>query len=348
VTVAGAFVLLGLLAIDAAGGGVLEGRGTEPLLVVAVPSHTTGAMLEALNRLRGEAASVGFAVRVVDSDAEALPLLSLEKHSRSLQPAAVVTLTGMTEGAEPHSLDISFFDRGTGRFSVAHVVANDPGTADRDEVVMAVRAVDFIRARMLETLTSKQMDAAPSKPPPASPQASPPLRRKYLAAGLGVLGNRSGFSPAWTPQLEAGYRSMPWLRVGVMVLGRGSRPQLDDSKANGSVGIDQTFVGLSATLLGREWYGLQPAFELGGGEYWVTVRGSAELPAIGQTTTLSSPGAFASAGLALKVLPFLAVEAHAGTLWLQNRPEIESTPHNHLASLGRPIWLGRLHVAASF
>ncbi len=321
----------------------MEGRGAEPLLVVAVPPRATEAMLEALSRLRGEAASVGFEVRIVDANTEALSLLSLEGRSPSLQPAAVVTLTGMAEGGDPHSLDVSFLDRGTGKISVAHLLADDPSAADRSDVVMAVRAVDFIRARMLDTLTSKQPDVAPSKPP-----TLPPGRRVYLAAGLGVLGNGSGFSPAWTPQLEAGYQKGTWLRVGVFALGLGTRPALDDSKARASVRIEQTFVGLSATVLGHAWHNLQPALDLGGGEYWVTVTGSAEQPGIARTTTLLSLGALASAGVVLKILPFLAIEANAGTLWLRSRPEIDSTLGNHLASLGRPTWLARLQATASF
>jgi len=168
------------------------------------------------------------------------------------------------------------------------------------------------------------------------------------SAGLGVLGGAASFSPALTPQIEVGYRWTDWGRVGANAFGFGTSPHNDGN--SGRVSLNPRFIGASLTVFGRPWHRLQPALEVGGGEFWISVRGEAQSANVGQgqTSTLSSPGANLSVGLAVNILPYLTLELRGGTLWLQSKALIYSTGDTYLGSMGRPMWLGSARLGTSF
>ena len=339
--------LFGLLQTEVASPAAAIERGeTGPpaLVVVALPANANRAILEALNRLRGEATSVGFEVRFVEAAAESMTLAQLDQVSHGLQSAAVVAFAG-PEGGRPsaHSLDVWFLDRASGKTSVAHLTADEVvDAADRSEVVLAVRAVDFIRARMFDTLAGRQPEPARLEPHPESAR----VRRTYLGAGIGVLAGPRGFPASLAPQIAVGYRWNEWGRIGASALGFGSKPSNDGS--SGRVSLDPRFVGVRLTALGRAWYRLQPALEVGAGEFWVRVRGDPESPNIGQTVMLSSLGADLAVGMTVNILPYLVLDLRGGTLWLRNQARIYSTGDTYLGTLGRPTWVASARLATSF
>lgn len=338
-----ALALFGLIHADVAANAAAADGDASAMVLVALPANASQAMLEALNRLRGEATSVGFEVRLVEAGANPVSLGQLDDLSRRLRPAAIVALAEPKDTSQAaQSLDVWFINRGNGKTTVVHLTAEgDTDAKDRKDVIVAVRAVDFIRARMFDTLIGRQ--ASPAKQRPASP---PSLSRNYVAAGVGVFASFAGFKASLAPQLEVGYQPVSWGRISVSAFGFGTQPQVDSIA--GHVSLDQRFVGASLTLLGLVWHRLQPLAEIGGGEYWVIVRGVTDPPAVGSTVTLSSPGALASLGFALKILPSVAIELRGGTLWLQNQPIIHSNEATYLGSVGRPIWFTSLRAAASF
>ena len=131
--------LFGLLQADMVGNPAVVERsetGSPALVVVALPANANRAILEALNRLRGEAISVGFEVRFVDAATESMTLTQLDDLSRGLRSAAVVAFAG-PEGSmkTAHSLDVWFLDRASGKTSVVHLTADGSADAeDRGEV----------------------------------------------------------------------------------------------------------------------------------------------------------------------------------------------------------------------
>jgi hypothetical protein len=336
-----------LLQADVAGNPAVVERGeTGPpaLVVVALPANANRAILEALNRLRGEAISVGFEVRFVDASTESMTLAQMDGLSRGLRSAAVVAFAGPESRAQTaHSLDVWFLDRASGKTSVAHLTADDlADAAGRSEVVLAVRAVDFIRARMFDTLAGRQVE-------PTRPQAQPEkarARKRYLAAGITVLGGTAGFPPALAPHLEVGYRLTDWGRVGATTFGFGTSPHNDGN--SGQVSLDQRFVGASLTVFGRVWHRLQPTLEVGAGEFWIRVAGEPKSPNVGKAVTLSSPCANLAVGMTVNILPYLMLELRGGTLWLHSEAQIYSTADTYLGSVGRPTWFGSGAMGASF
>jgi hypothetical protein len=339
--------LFGLLQADVAGQGAVAERGESgppALVIVALPANANRAILEALNRLRGEAISVGFEVRLVDAATESMTLAQLDSLSRGLRSAAVVAFAG-PEGsaAKAHSLDVWFLDRASGKTSVAHLIAEEyADAADRGEVVLAVRAVDFIRARMFDTLAGRQVEPARPETPPENQR----VRRGYVGVGISVLGGTSGFSPSLAPQVEVGYRWTNWGRLGVTAFGFGTQPQNDGSI--GRTSLDARFAGANLTLLGGAWQRLQPTLEVGVGEFWMRVHG--EMPSQGWTgtDTKSSLGANVAIGVTVNMLPYLTLNLHGGTLWLQNPVRINLNESVYLGTMGRPAWFGGARLGASF
>jgi hypothetical protein len=335
--------LFGLVSADVGNDGAAADHGPVALVAVALPANANRAIMEALNRLRGEATSVGFEVRFVDATTEVAPLIQLESLSRGLRPAAVVAFAGPEDGTQAaRSLDVWFLDRASGKTSVAHFAADEvANTGDRSDVIVAVRAVDFIRARMFDTLAGRQTDS-----PKPENQRSPPISRYYVAGGISILATSSGFQPAFAPQLQVGYRLTAWGRVDVTAVGFGTQPSLNSSA--GQVSLDQRFVRASMTLFSPVWHGLQPLAEVGAGEYFVVVQGVPNAPRVGQTITKTSPGGVVSLGVAMPVVSRVFFELRAGTLWLENEPRIYGSAATYLGSVGRPTWLGGASLGASF
>jgi hypothetical protein len=318
--------------------------GSPALVIVALPPNANRPILEALNRLRGEATSVGFDVRFVEATAESMTLAQLDRLAHGLQSAAVVAFAGPDDSApSAHSFDVWFLDRASGKTSVAHLSADDvANAADRTEVVLAVRAVDFIRARMFDTLAGRRPEPVRLEPRPDGAR----IRRRYLGAGLRVLAGPPGFSVALAPHIEVGYGFAEWGRLGAMALGLGSQPVNDGS--SGRVSLDPRLVGASLTILGRAWHRLQPALAVGAGEFWVVVQGQAQSPNVGQTATLSSLYADLAVGMSVTILPYLMLDLRAGSLWLRSEARIYSTSDTYLGSVGRPTWFGSAQLVTSF
>ena len=333
-----AWVLLGWLAASAATVPT-TGAGEATLVVVALPAQADQAIIEALNRLRGEATSVGFEVRLVRAESETLSLQQLENLWAGLRPAAVVGFTRPSgESPTAHAIDVTFLDRSTGKTSVAHLDATDVAEGkERADVVIAVRAVDFIRACMFDALVGR----GPPPPAPAPPPPTPAVRRiRRLDIGVGVatLSGPSGFFPAFAPELVAGYRPVRWLRIGITGMGFSSQPMRETLA--GQVRLGQWFVGANTTLIVPRWRRLQPMLELGAGEHWVVASGRAVPPVTAKTVTLASPAFSSVVGLAIELVPYLVIELRGGALWLKREARISATEDLYLGSMGWPLWVG--------
>jgi len=318
------------------------------VIAVAIPEGQNSAMQEALNRLRGEALSVGFEVRFIHSDTPLTPAVQLETLAPGPRTAAVVVFANTADTTPPevpvHQLDVWFLDRSSGKTSVAHLHVSDE-EMDRADVVLAVRAVDFIRARMFDTLANRLATAAPP-PSPAPPQPAPAARdRVSLAGGLAVLATSSGFSPALLPYIEAGYQLRSWVRATVGALGLGTRPALQAQE--GTVRVDQSFVGVGLTFTHWHWWRFLPHAELGAGGYHVVAEGIANSGFHGQRMTAWSLGGRAALGVTASLSRHFFFDVTAGTLWLTPEPRLYSL-NTLVASTGRPSWIGTALVGARF
>lgn len=342
--------------------GLLQGvSGTLPaadasamVIAVILPDSPDASMLEALSRLRGEADSVGLELRLVQAEAAADTGEQLGRVAERLTPAAVVALVASPtpDPAAPdapavaalramRAMDVWFLDPATGATSVGHLIV-EPEAGPRADLVLAVRVVDFIRARMFDSLVRSRATAKRKR----APVDHTPDGRRYLAAGLTATGSASGFGAAFLPTLEVGYAWRPWLRTSLGVAGWGSRPRRESAEIGG-VALAQTMIKTSAVFLGRAWWRLQPSFEIGGTAYFVSVDGVGYSGYVGDAPSGWSPGLHGAAGLGLVLSRHLLVQLGAGVLVLARRPRIYVT-ETEVASTGRPAFTAQASVGAVF
>ena len=337
------------LSPDPAGAGAPADVGPA-VIAVAIPEGENSAMQEALNRLRGEALSVGFEVHFIHADTPNTPAAQLEKLAPGPRTAAVVVFADQPAAVDaesgasgPRQLDVWFLDRSSGKTSVAHLRVADE-EMDRADVVIAVRAVDFIRARMFDTLAYRLATAKPP-PSPVPPPPAPAARdRASLAGGLVVLATSSGFAPSFLPYLELGYQARSWVRVTGSAFGFGTSPQLQAQE--GAVSIDQRFLGLGLAFSRWQWRRFSPHADLGGGAYQVVAEGIVATSGFqGHRITAWSLGVRACVGVTASLSRHFFFDLTAGTLWLVPEPRLYSVG-TFIASTGLPSWTGTALVGA--
>jgi hypothetical protein len=334
--------VLGLVCA-ASPGVTADGDASAALVVVALPVNANQAIREALSRLGGEATSVGFDVRFLDAGTETVSPEQLESLSHGLQPAAVVAFSGSQAGERPgHSLDVLFLDRASGATFVEHFVVEDAEAEDRAEVIVAVRAVDFIRARMLDALVRRARASGPPEPPRPVPR----YQLLYASIGLNLLGTSSGFSPSLAPKIELGYEPAAWLRLSASGFGFGTRPSAES--VAGKVDLDHRYLGASMTVLSPSWHRLRGALELGGGAYWMQMRGMSRASAPNTTERLWSAAMVSSVGVSWALARHLLLDVRGGALWLQQEGKIHGTELEPLGTVGRPSWFASTLLGVAY
>ena len=137
-----------------------------PKVILIRPPAAPAAVTEALVRLRGELVAAGFDAEVTELTLGADVRASLEKLAPPSGGSATA-LVAVVASADPGSADLWVIDRVTGKTVVRKV--NASGTdAPRVAEVLAVRAVELLRASFLELAIAA---------PPASAEAPPPAPR---------------------------------------------------------------------------------------------------------------------------------------------------------------------------
>jgi hypothetical protein len=316
------------------------------VIAVIVPEGATSSMVDALNRLRGEATSLGFEIRLVEPLRGATPQAKLERVARDLSPAAVVALSSDEQAVEDkppiRAVDVWFLDRASGRTSVGHLpFEKDAG--DRAEQAVAVGVVDFIRARMFDSLVQASIESKVERPRGAPPI---PLRGYQVSAGLGAIGSFSGSSSALLLFVETSFALRPWLRLSLSAGGLGT--QVRRRTAAGSVDIEQRLLKAGATFvapsLARRWYLYA---ETGLAMLFVAARGEGSSGYAGQAPTGSSLGVHCLGGVLLAFTSHVVLQSSLGTLWLFREQQV-FIADDQVARTGRPTWLASAMLGVMF
>jgi hypothetical protein len=341
-------LLQGVVAMGPSTDTLASSSSSSPSAVIAVilPGAPTVSMIEALNRLRGEAASVGFELRFIEAVDNLDPIAQLDSVARGLAPAAVVALskTNVEGPAESPigSIDVRFLDRTTGKTSVGHLTV-EAEAGDRADLVLAVRVVDFIRARMFDSLVRSLADDRLKRRPLSAPVRPPALvGRRYLAIGAGATGGVATYFPT----IEVGYSAKRWLRLGLGAGGFGAQTMRENA-STGNVTIDQRVAKASVTLLGRPWWRLCPAIDAGVSAFFWSVHGVGYSGFLGHNATDWSPGAFVSAGVGAVLAAHLVLQMSGGAVLLFREPSVLIN-EVEVAHTGRSVWLANAALGVTF
>lgn len=286
------------------------------MLAVVAPALPDPAVSEALNRFKGEAVSVGFEVKVMAGSATATLPAQMEAAARS---ASAIATVAFVSGGDPRALDVWFTDRITGKTVLGHVsVENEAG--DRSSTVLAVKAVDFLRARMFDFLVVSRPAAGPSL---ASPPVSRPTlatQRFTLSGGVGVLRSVQGLGTMVLPLFRGAYQLAAWSSLRLTLAGLGTQARVESSGGSATVAEDLALA--EWVLTARPGRRVRPRLVIGAGVHDVRTKGVASPPNTARDPTGLYAGTELSAGLCLSVSQHLALVGEAGAFLLFPEPQV--------------------------
>jgi hypothetical protein len=322
--------------------------------VVLVSPETTGEVAAAMmTRLRGELRAASFEMDVVTISTEAPRRGTVEEAAN--QSGAIAAL-GIFFGAG--RVEMWAADASAGRTLMQNLPL-DSGASDRRATVVAVKAVDLLKALLADiwndpTATLPAPAPAPAPLAAATPAPTPEVTevnisatetpaatpvapdRFSITAGAGWLneGEISGWAPlvALSAAIGAG-------RLGVRFTLSALGPSVGVSAAAGSAQLAQQIGLLELLVWSREWHRLRGLLALGAGAHHLSIDSRGAAGFTGVNHDLWSATASAGGGVTLGVLHWLvvALDARAAENWPATTVQIDGT---RTARIGRPIlWL---------
>jgi hypothetical protein len=259
-------------------------RAESEAVAVVHAKEVNDVLSEAATRLRAELVAAGFDVRELVVAEGTDPKEQVD--GAGLSPAPVATIAiGEDEGAA--TLDVWVTDRATHEMVVRHLDAAGV-SRKRAPAVLAVRAVELLRASLLEATERKKPVPAPEsnaggeKKPAAGPApehdagtkpARPPeLLRFHGEVGVAMLYASPGISAGFAPLLRLEYGNRTWAgRATVVAPAFGA----EASAAGGSAALREEMftLGLSARWPAEGTFALVGSAEAGGYHLHVSGRG---------------------------------------------------------------------------
>jgi hypothetical protein len=327
-----------------------------PNLVVAVvrPSDPGPMVTEVVTRVRGELVAAGFQVALVDHIAGADPGAEIRTVAQRLHPHAIF---GIFEQADSGAADVWIADLLVGKTLVQRVEADArSGAPARDgSSVQAVRAVELLRASLLELVVERshlpatappQRDVAEAPPctPPCEPAAPPRGGSFGFEAGAAVLHSFEGIGPSVSPILRASYQPMPRVALRLTVAGLGTRPSVGDAEGQARVTQEFGLIEVSPVL---STDGLvRPLVSVGVGTYHFEAQGAAAAPYEASTQELWAAVFDAGCGARLAAGRHFGVSLEAHVLFASSRPEVRIA-EVEVGGAGHPSVVGSLTLVAT-
>jgi hypothetical protein len=275
--------------------------GSGRVAVVAKASDKS-ALAAALLRIQGELVAEGFEVVIEKPTAPETG----EGLAAVAERADALAAIGLSYDADTREVELTVVDRLTHKTLVRRApLGVDEGS---DAEVLAVRAVDLLRASLLELLAPPRAALPPPAPALRKQQQqartfarralpSEPRHETSVELGAGLLMNPSGIGPAILPLARVERRLSERLALRLDLAGLGSKPLIEDSHASARVSQEFAELCLLVGLWSTRTLRLDAA--LAAGALHTSAEGKADLPYRAQKSSLWS--AIFDAGLGLDV-----------------------------------------------
>jgi hypothetical protein len=315
-----------------------------PRVVLVRPPAAPPSVSEALVRLRGELLAAGFEAEVLELPLGADVRESLERLTPSANDNAATALVAVVASAEPGSAELWVIDRVTGKTVVRRVNAGTPDTTRAAEV-LAVRAVELLRASFLELAIARPSNEA-AAPVPAAPAverwATATLEERdwtwaIEAGGATAVSVQGGWNQFMAvARLERAFGGRFCARLAFTGLGTPAHVSTADT---GSVDLSETMLLAEAVVRFRRDRRLQPQLSAGAGVMRLNVDGEQMDPNMALTSTHWNAAGDVGAGLRMPLSRHrfeIGLEAHA--LWAQPYPRVQYFGQE-IALVGRPTVL---------
>jgi hypothetical protein len=318
------------------------------------PSQPDPLIAEVTSRMNAELAASGFDVVIVPSSADGDPRTAVEL--ARTEPGVVATFAIVSLGKQA-AVDVWLYDRLTGKTMIKRL---DPGPVPpaRGPAVLAIRAVELLRASLLETLVPSA-DPAAAAPAPVPADVSRFVETRStesrsdrpwpgiwsFEAGVGGWNGFGGLGPSASLVLRLAYA----VRRDTFVRATAGGPTLGGEihTLAGSATTRQVFGLLELAYA----FPLSPSAALlasaGGGVYHLDVQGSALPPYGAGSPHLWSAAFDAGAGGALRISEHSALLLDVHALVTQRQANVTFADGESRMS-GRPIAIVTLGLWAGF
>ena len=318
------------------------GTARASTVLLVRPPNPSSLASEALVRMHGELASAGFdvsfAAAMVGMDARA----SLEMLASGPGVDAVVAILG---DESPDLIEVWVADRVTGGSLVRRTPYLKSG--DRDAEVLAIRAIELLRASLLEVdMAGKaRLSAKPTQVAQRTGHAPEPRddSRWGLEVGGNVVTSFDGVGPAVVPLLRVDAALATFCLVQATFAGLGTRARVGSNV--GSAQVSEQFALGGATIRGRAHHRVRPTFSLALGALRTSAEGRADWPYDEWTATKWSFLADVGVGLRLATGHRYEVVIEAHGQLAEPYPAVRFLGAN-VASSGRPDLLFTLALVA--
>jgi hypothetical protein len=317
-----------------------------PQVLLIRPPGAAHAVNTALVRVEGELVADGFEVISV----EAAPGTSSETAMKEAESQSTSTTVGLFLSADGTNAELWVVDRLTNKTVVRRVATGNESENLLPEV-LAVRAVELLRASLLE-LVLEQKAAAAARPKVsrvaaqrASDWAAQPLRSAEatwaIETGAAVFWNPGQVEPAFVSVGRGRFAPSRNLQIRLSFIGLGTRPQVAGTGGSASIaqwcGLAEVLYAPLPNLI------VKPVLSLGAGTFHSSVTGQASFPYQGVHDQQWAFAADASLGMAIRLASKLELSAEAHTLWAAPEPIVrfvsEDGPH-----IGHPAVIGTLSL----
>ncbi len=307
----------------------------EELVLVVAPEGASGALLETISRTEGELRAAGFRVeRRVGTSLE-----TLEARAKEADAFAAVAVRA---GPPP---EVWVVDRLTGKRLQRRVAYDDVPPAERPRV-LAIRAVELLRASLVEATAPETRDTVSGEVPEAAESLIAPVQSIYggwtIGVGAGLVTGFDGIGPAGSPAIHVGWAT-PWgLGPRLRFVGPAFGPA--PSGELGRATIRQEFV-LAEVVWSPDLHGagFSPVTRMAVGAHHLVAQGEVAPPLQGRRLDSWSLALSTGLGVGYRLHRSVALTLEADLLWAVPRPVVE-VAGERLGTTGRPTLMGTLGV----
>lgn len=327
------------LVVAAAILGACPRAGATPAVAIAVDALDDAVAI----RLGAELHELGFTVAIVQAPEAAPSRELLEATARDRGAVAAFRIVRSRSGVE-----VWIFDRLTGKTVLREVIVGEGGDATARAALIATRAVELLRASLMELAAPHQVLSDLEVPRAARVLVEPPRRKRRrqafvltLTAGPAVAISPGGVGPSLHALLELGARLSPSLHASALV----ALPAIVDTVEGdtGRAEVAPFLAGGALTLALRPlgpW--LQPTLRAGLAAAFVHMEGeTAVRGAVGQSDTTFSLLPFIGAALRLSMTRHVRVLTGLDAGAALPRPAVRFLG-DRVAAWGVPVFLGTL------
>jgi hypothetical protein len=327
-----------------------------PRVLLVYPAEAEPSVSAALVRVRGELTADGFDVLLVKAQLGTSSAAAMGEAEHDSGSATV----GLFLNADGKSAELWVVDKLTDKTVVRRVnTASEP--TDQLSEVLAVRAVELLRASLLEFLVVQRQ---PESHSPAPQQASLPNRATIqhvsewaarpmvgepaipwtVEAGLGLLLNPGQVNPTLGLIGRVRFPISQMLQPRLSFAGLGTRPLV--AGEGGTARLQQWHALGEAVLMPWPSRRITPLFTLGLGVEHVDVDGEASWPYRGYHSSAWTFVTDAGVGVALKLSSRMALVTEGHTAFTWPYPMLRFSGEDS-AKIGRPTLVASLALGVA-